>query len=279
MYATRPMHPTDAAGCEDGVARLAARLAGARRVVAFTGAGVSTESGIPDFRSRDGVWARFDPREFTYQNFIGSVEGRRRYWALGRETYPLIRAAAPNAAHSALAALHRLGRLDCCITQNIDGLHQRAGLPAEAVIELHGNATRARCLECGAGYTRDALHVRLEAGVAVPDCERCGGVVKPHTILFGEAMPQAAVEEARRRAGAADLLLVLGSSLAVFPAAYVPRHARRAGAALAIVNLEPTPLDREADLVLRAPAGVVMAAVLEAVRARCAPDAVTPTGG
>ena len=147
------------------------------------------------------------------------------------------------------------------------------------MIELHGNATRARCLECGAAYTRDALHVRLEAGVAVPDCERCGGVVKPHTILFGEAMPQAAVEEARRRAGAADLLLVLGSSLAVFPAAYVPRHARRAGAALAIVNLEPTPLDREADLVLRAPAGVVMAAVLEAVRARCAPDAVTPTGG
>src|SRR5258705_1432333 len=142
------MDPLDAARSEDGVARLAARLAGARCAVAFTGAGVSTESGIPDFRSRDGVWARFDAREFTYQNFTGSVEGRRRYWALGRATYPLIRAAAPNAAHRALAELYRLGKLDCCITQNIDDLHQRAGLPPAAVIELHGNATRARYLEC-----------------------------------------------------------------------------------------------------------------------------------
>ena len=256
------------------VARLAALFAGARRAVAFTGAGVSTESGIPDFRSPDGVWARFDPREFTYANFTGSVEGRRRYWALGRVTYPLIRAAAPNAAHLALAELYRRGRLDCCITQNIDGLHQRAGLPDEAVVELHGNATRARCLECGTAYTRDALHARLEQGVEVPDCERCGGVVKPHTILFGEAMPVGAVEEARRRAEAADLLVVLGSSLVVYPAAYVPRHAKRAGATLVIVNLEPTPLDREADFVLRARAGVAMAAVLDLVR-----GAPVSTGG
>jgi len=261
------------------VGRLAALLAAARRTVAFTGAGVSTESGIPDFRSRDGVWARFDPREFTYRNFMDSEEGRRRYWALGRVTYPVIRAAAPNAAHQALAELHRLGRLDCCITQNIDGLHQRAGLPASAVIELHGNATRARCLACGAAYTRDALHARLEQGVAVPACEHCGGVVKPHTVLFGEAMPPAAIEEAKRRAEAADLMLVLGSSLVVVPAAYVPRYARRAGARLAIVNLEPTPLDREAELVLRAPAGAVMAAVLELVRAGAAATVPIPTGG
>ncbi|HEU5193767.1 MAG TPA: Sir2 family NAD-dependent protein deacetylase [Methylomirabilota bacterium] len=249
------------------VARLAALFAGAQRAVAFTGAGVSTESGIPDFRSPGGVWARFDPREFTYANFMGSVEGRRRYWALGRVTYPLIRAAAPNPAHLALAELHRRGRLDCCITQNIDALHQRAGLPEAAVVELHGNATRARCLECGAAYSRDALHAQLEQGVEVPDCERCGGVVKPHTVLFGEAMPAGAIEEARRRAEAADLLVVLGSSLVVYPAAYVPRYAKQAGAALVIVNLEPTPLDREADLVLRARAGVVMAAVLDLVSA------------
>ena len=248
--------------------RLAALVAGARRLVAFTGAGVSTESGIPDFRSPGGVWSRFDPREFTYRNFMDSPEGRRRYWALGRVTYPLIRAAAPNAAHRALAELHRLGRLDCCITQNVDGLHQRAGLPDTAVLELHGNATRARCLACAAPYTREALHARLEQGVEVPDCERCGGVVKPHTILFGEAMPADVVAEARRRAEAADLMLVLGSSLVVYPAAYLPRHARRAGAALVIVNLEPTPLDREADLVLRSPAGVVMAGVLAAHQRR-----------
>jgi len=258
------------------IARLAALFAGARCAVAFTGAGVSTESGIPDFRSPDGVWARFDPREFTYANFMGSREGRRRYWALGRVTYPLIRAAAPGAAHRALAELHRLGRLDCCITQNIDNLHQRAGLPDEAVLELHGNATRARCLDCGAAYTRDALHARLEQGVEVPECEDCGGVVKPHTVLFGEAMPAAAVEEARRRAERADLLVVLGSSLVVIPAAYIPRHAKRAGATLAIVNLEPTPLDREADLVLRAPAGAVLTAVLDIVRSA---GAAAPTGG
>jgi NAD-dependent deacetylase len=268
----------------DDVRRLAARFADARRAVAFTGAGVSTESGIPDFRSPGGLWDRFGrwpgglgprtasgfahPREFTYQSFVGSAEGRRRYWALGRVAYPVIRAAAPNAAHRALAELHRLGRLDCCITQNIDNLHQRAGLPPDAVIELHGNATRARCLDCGAAYTRDELHARLEEGVDVPDCGTCGGVVKPHTILFGEAMPKTEVEEARRRAGAADLFVVLGSSLVVYPAAYVPIHARRAGATLAIVNLEPTPLDGEADLVIRAPAGQVMAAVLDEVRAR-----------
>jgi NAD-dependent deacetylase len=262
-------------GDDASVVRLAALFAGARRAVAFTGAGVSTESGIPDFRSPGGVWARFDPREFTYVNFMGSVEGRRRYWALGRVTYPLIRAAAPNPAHLALAELHRRGRLDCCITQNIDALHQRAGLPEEAVVELHGNATRARCLECGAAYSRDALHARLEQGVEVPDCERCGGVVKPHTVLFGEAMPAGAIEEARRRAEAADLLVVLGSSLIVYPAAYVPRYAKQAGAALVVVNLEPTPLDREADLVLRARAGVVMAAVLDLVRA----GAPVSTGG
>jgi NAD-dependent deacetylase len=266
--ATGPAQADEASAGE--VRRLAALIAEARRAVAFTGAGVSTECGIPDFRTPGGVWSRFDPREFTYRNFVDSPEGRRRYWALGRATYPLIRAAAPGPVHRALAELYRLGRLDCCITQNIDDLHTRAGLPPEAVIELHGNATRARCLACGAAYTRDRLHARLEAGVDVPDCEACGGIVKPHTILFGEALPAGVLEAARRRAGAADLLVVLGSSLVVHPAAYVPAHARAAGARLAIVNLQPTPLDGQADLVLRAPAGPVMSAVVDEVRARIA---------
>jgi NAD-dependent deacetylase len=187
---------------------------------------------------------------------------------MGRVTYPVIRGAVPNAAHRALAELHRRGRLDCCITQNVDDLHQRAGLPAAAVIELHGNATRARCLGCGAAYTRDELHGYLERGVDVPECAGCGGVVKPHTILFGEPVPRAEMQEAERRACAADLFVVLGSSLGVYPAAYLPVHARRAGATLAIVNLEPTPLDGQAALVIRARAGVAMAAVLDEVRAR-----------
>jgi NAD-dependent protein deacetylase/lipoamidase len=258
-----------------GARRLARLFAGARCPVAFTGAGVSTESGIPDFRSPDGVWARFDPREFTYQNFVGSHEGRRRYWALGRVTYPIIRAAAPGPVHLALAELYRQGRLACCITQNIDGLHQRAGLPDDLVIELHGNASRARCLQCDYACSRDALHARLEEGIDVPDCPACGGIVKPHTILFGEALPRTAVQEAERRAAAADLCVVLGSSLVVYPAAYVPRQARRAGARLVIVNLEPTPLDREADLVIRARAGLVMSAVLDAL---ASPDPSPPGG-
>ena len=248
--------------------RLAELFRGARTPVVFTGAGVSTESGIPDFRSPGGIWDRFDPNEFTYANFIGSLEGRRKYWELGRVTYPVIRAARPNAAHVALAELHRRGRLDCGITQNIDNLHQAAGLPPEKVIELHGNATRARCLACGAAYTRDEVHVWLEAGDGVPACPACGGIVKPATVLFGEAMPAREMAEAERRARQADLFVVVGSSLVVYPAAYIPVHAKHAGATLVIVNLAPTPLDERADLVIRGQAGHVMGAVVAGME-RC----------
>jgi NAD-dependent deacetylase len=275
--------------------------------VIFTGAGVSTESGIPDFRhglasaverpaashchhglasaverpaashchhglasaverpaaSRchhpGGVWDRYDPGALTWQRFIGSVEGRRRYWDVGRRVYPVIRDAKPNAAHFAIATLWTLGRLDCCITQNVDNLHQRAGLPDDAVIEVHGNATRARCLACGAAFSRDEVHAWLDA---VPACPACGGIVKPHTILFGEAMPRAAWEEAERRARAADLFVVVGSSLVVYPAAYLPAHAKAAGARLAIVNLTRTPFDHMADVVVTAPAGEALPALI-----------------
>ncbi|MEK7714281.1 MAG: NAD-dependent deacylase [candidate division NC10 bacterium] len=248
------------------IAHLAELFARARRPVVFTGAGVSTESGIPDFRSPGGVWDRYDPSELTYQNFVGSLTGRRKYWEVGRATYPVIRAAKPNPAHLALAELHRMGRLDCCITQNVDNLHQAAGLPPEKVIELHGNATRARCLECGAAFTRDEVHEWLAVGDDVPVCPACGGIVKPATVLFGEAMPAREVEEAERRSRASDLFVVVGSSLVVYPAAYMPVHAKQAGATLVIVNLAPTPLDARADLVIHGKAGEIMAAVLEGVR-------------
>lgn len=246
---------------------LASLFDGARRAVVLTGAGVSTESGIPDFRTAGGVWDRYDRGDLTWQRFIGSDAGRRRYWAVGRTVYPLIRGAVPNRAHRALAELYRLGRLDCCITQNVDDLHQRAGLPAAAVIELHGNATRVRCLGCDAGWHRDEVHAWLEAGVEVPDCPACGGIVKPRTVLFGEAMPRAELAEAERRARAADLFVVVGTSLAVYPAAYLPAHAREAGATLVIVNLTPTAFDARAALVIRAGAGDVLAAVADHVRA------------
>ena len=248
---------------DPGLTRLAELFVSARRPVIFTGAGVSTESGIPDFRSPGGVWDRYDPGALTWHGFIGSVEGRRRYWEMGRAVYPVIRDAKPNAAHHAIAALWQSGRLDCCVTQNVDNLHQRAGLPEDAVIEVHGNATRARCLTCAAAFSRDEVHGWLEAGVEVPACPACGGVVKPHTILFGEALPAAAWAEAERRARAADLFVVVGSSLVVYPAAYLPAHARAAGATLAVVNLTPTSCDAAAEVVVRARAGEALPAVVE----------------
>jgi NAD-dependent deacetylase len=159
-----------------------------------------------------------------------------------------------------------MGRLDCCITQNVDDLHRRAGLPPEAVIELHGNATRVRCLDCGAQWHRDEVHAWLQTGVDVPTCPECGGIVKPRTVLFGEAMPRAELAEAERRARAADLFVVVGSSLAVYPAAYLPAHARDAGAALVIVNLAPTAFDAGAELVIRDAAATVLSGVAERLR-------------
>ncbi|MBI4607877.1 MAG: Sir2 family NAD-dependent protein deacetylase [Candidatus Rokubacteria bacterium] len=243
-------------------------VAGARRPVVFTGAGVSTESGIPDFRSPGGIWDRFDPDEFSYQNFVGSVEGRRKYWQLGRQIYTVVRNAQPNAAHYAIADLNRMGKLDCCITQNIDNLHQKAGLPPEKVIELHGNATRARCLGCDARYARDEIQGWLESGVEVPACPACGGIIKPNTILFGEAMPARETLEAEARAKRSDLFIVVGSSLVVYPAAMMPLYAKREGARLVIVNLSETPHDAYADVVIPGKAGPVMEQILERVKSR-----------
>lgn len=239
----------------------------AERLVVFTGAGVSTESGIPDFRSPNGVWARYDPDEFSYQNFIASAEARRKYWRVGREIYATMRYAKPNPAHLAIAELERLRLLDVVITQNVDNLHQKAGVSAERVIELHGNATRARCLSCGLTYSRDEIQDRLDAGDPHPSCGGpCGGIIKPMTVLFGEAMPARETGEAQRRAHHSDCFLVIGSSLVVYPAAMLPLHAKRNGAKLIIVNLEPTAHDPHADAVIHGKAGPVMGALLERVR-------------
>ena len=248
----------------------------ARRPVVFTGAGVSTESGIPDFRSPGGIWDRFNPDEFTYQNFVATEEGRRKYWQLGRQIYAVVRNAQPNPAHYAIAELARLGRLDCCITQNIDNLHQKAGLPPEKVIELHGNATRARCLSCERPYSRDQIQEWLESGVEIPTCPPCGGIIKPNTILFGEAMPARESLEAEVRAKNSDLFVVVGSSLVVYPAAMMPLHAKRAGAKLIIVNLAETPHDPYADVLIPGKAGPVMAEIVTMVRSRLSGSRSTP---
>ncbi len=256
---------------ESLIARVADLICASQRIVVFTGAGVSTESGIPDFRSPGGVWDRFDPNEFTYQNFVGSPEGRRKYWQLGRQVYAVVKEAQPNPAHHAIADLHRLGKLDACITQNIDNLHQRAGLPPEKVIELHGNATRVRCLTCARPYPREQIQEWLEAGLEVPTCDPpCGGIIKPHTIMFGEAMPVGETREAEARARAADCFIVVGSSLVVHPAAMMPVYAKQSGAALVIVNLSDTPQDAYADLVIRGKAGPVMDGIVSGVKRRLA---------
>jgi NAD-dependent deacetylase len=250
------------------IERAAELIAAGGPVVVFTGAGVSTESGIPDFRSPTGIWARYRPEDFSYQGFVGSEDGRRRYWAVGRELYARIQRARPNAAHEAIAALDRLGLLDCVITQNIDNLHQRSGIAAEKVIELHGNATRARCLGCGTGYSRDEIQDRLESGEDVPACGLCGGIIKPYTVLFGEPMPLREVEAAQVRARGAGCFVVAGSSLVVYPAAYIPVYAKEAGARLVIVNLTPTHLDHTADVCLPGRAGEVMSRLVARLQAR-----------
>jgi NAD-dependent deacetylase len=257
-----------AEGTDARLDRAAELVATSGRVVVFTGAGVSTESGIPDFRSPTGLWARYDPEDFSFPNFMRSEDARRRYWAVGRELYTAIRAAVPNPAHRAIVALERMGLLDCVITQNVDDLHQRAGSSPAKVIELHGNATRVRCLACDRRWPRDEIQARLVAGEPVPACVACGGIIKPMTVLFGEPMPAATVELAEERSRAAGCFLVAGSSLAVYPAAYMPTYAQEAGARLVVVNLTPTRLDHRADVILAGPAGSILAGLVARIEAR-----------
>lgn len=253
---TAPHQPLTPADADAGIAALAALLADAEALVAFTGAGISTESGIPDFRSPGGIWNRYQP--IDYQSFLASDDARREYWRRGRNTYAVIRAARPNAAHLALAELERRGTLDTLITQNIDGLHEAAGSSPARTIELHGTAHRVYCMTCGATESRDAIAARLDAGEALPACRVCGGVLRAATIAFGEPLPQEPLRRAVEAARRADLFLVIGSSLVVHPAAQLPQIAAQSGAYLAILNDSPTPLDPLAQLLIRGPAAEVM---------------------
>jgi NAD-dependent deacetylase len=237
--------------------------AAARRIVAFTGAGISTESGIPDYRGPGGLWSTGKPP--TLADFLESEETRRDYWRRRRETYPELMSRQPNAGHLALAALERAGRLSGVITQNIDGLHQRAGVDAGRVVELHGTAHQVRCVSCE--HREPALNVqqRQDAGDELPVCPVCNGAMRSATVLFGEAMPSGPLRQAVELASSCDLMLVIGSSLVVQPAAKLPLLARQAGANLGFVNREETPLDHHADVVVLADAGPVLSAVADAV--------------
>jgi len=226
----------------------------ARRVVVFTGAGISTESGIPDFRSPGGIWTRFKP--IDYQDFVSSVEARRETWRRKIETDKSMTVAEPNRGHLAVAALVRRGVVSHVITQNIDGLHQRSGIPAEQVIELHGNATYAKCLECGQRHEIAPIKAAFASDETLPICDACeSDLVKTATISFGQAMPEAEMRRAEAATLECDLFIAVGSSLVVYPAAGFPVVAKRNGAKLAIVNREATDLDDMADLVVNAEIG------------------------
>jgi NAD-dependent deacetylase len=233
----------------------------AERVVVFTGAGISTESGIPDFRSPGGIWTKQTPIDFS--DFVRSDDARRETWRRRFAMEPILRQAAPNRGHRAVAELVRIGKAAAVITQNIDGLHQDSGIPDEKVIELHGNTTYAHCLDCATRYEIEALRVDFESDRIVPHCA-CGGWVKTATISFGQSMPISEMRRAERETLLADLFIVIGSSLVVYPAAGFPELAKRNGSALVILNLQETGLDEAADLVLNRPIGDTLG--IESVR-------------
>jgi NAD-dependent deacetylase len=237
--------------------RAGAWLEEAGSAVAFTGAGISTESGIPDFRSPGGVWSKY--RQVMYQEFLASDEARREYWRQKCEAHRDFASARPNAGHHALARWESLGRLWGVITQNIDGLHQDAG--SRNVLELHGTNRAIVCLDCRRRFDPEALVQAFLETEVVPDCPHCGGPLKHATVSFGQALPADVLEEAVERSQQCDLFLAIGSSLVVEPAASLPRLAKRAGARLVIVNRDPTGLDELADLVLRDPIGTTLSGI------------------
>ncbi len=242
---------------------LATLLTGSARVVALTGAGISTESGIPDYRGPNGVWAqRRIPR---IEDVRTDPAAQAAYWRERRERFPEMLARQPNAGHLALARLEQRGKLRAVITQNIDGLHQKAGNDPATVYELHGSTLRVRCLNCGRIYESTDMQRILEADEEVPVCPVCGGPLRSATILFGEPLPRNVLTAAATAARQSDLMLVVGSSLVVNPAAQLPRLTRDAGGAVAIINRTPTPLDRDADLVLRTGAGATLDALTRRV--------------
>jgi NAD-dependent deacetylase len=235
----------------------------AGNVVALTGAGISTGSGIPDYRGPNGLWTK-DPsaaRMSTYADYVSDPEVRRRAWQ-SRGRHPAFDAQ-PNAGHRALVDLERRGLLDLIVTQNIDGLHQKAGSTPERVIEVHGTIHEAECVECGARSPMSEELVRVAAGDPDPACRRCGGIVKSATISFGQPLDRAVFDRARQAAGSCDLLLAVGSSLSVQPAAGLCGVATGSGARLVVVNAQPTPYDELADAVIRNPIESVLPALVE----------------
>jgi NAD-dependent deacetylase len=238
------------------VERLGKMISEASRIVPFTGAGISTESGIPDFRSPGGLWARNRP--IPFDEFLASQEARDEAWRRRFAMEPAFSAARPSRGHRALAGLYKAGKIPAIVTQNIDNLHQMSGVAHHDVVELHGNTTYARCISCDRIYDLIWAKARFNATDHAPDCSECGEPVKTATISFGQAMPEEAMRRAAQLAERSDLFLAIGSSLVVWPAAGLPMLAKNSGARLVIINNEPTEQDGIADLVIRSDIGEIL---------------------
>jgi NAD-dependent deacetylase len=244
-----------------GIEALHNLVAAARTIVPFTGAGISTECGIPDFRSPGGIWTRMQP--IPFDEFLASQEMRDEAWRRRFAMDEHFGGAKPGRGHRALASLYHAGKSPGVITQNIDNLHQASGISAQDVIELHGNSTYAACLDCAERYELSWVREQFAAhGGRAPDCPGCGGHIKTATVSFGQAMPEAAMRQAESLTLRCDLFLAVGSSLVVWPAAGFPLMAKRNGARLAIINREPTEFDDIADLVVREDIGTVLAPLI-----------------
>jgi len=226
-----------------------------RRLVVFTGAGVSTESGIPDFRSPGGIWSKYDPDDFTIQKISSDRAARRSIWQMGDSAF---KDAQPNPAHHAIAELEKIGKLDCLITQNVDNLHQMAGTSGGKIFELHGNMREAVCLSCRRRFSMDEIRQRVRSGDEVPECSFCRGILKPAGVFFGEPLPQRELKEATECSRKSDVFMVVGSTLMVYPAALMPQYALQSGAKLIIINLSETPLDHRASILLKGKAGEIL---------------------
>ena len=236
-----------------------------RSIVPFTGAGISTECGIPDFRSPGGIWTKMRPIDFS--DFVASQEARDESWRRRFAMQEQFGAATPGRGHQALACLYHTGKSPGVVTQNIDNLHQASGIAAEHVIELHGNTTYASCLDCATRYELPCVKEKFDANGRAPDCAQCGGYIKTATVSFGQAMPEGPMRLAEQMTLGADLFLAIGSSLVVWPAAGFPLMAKRNGARLVIINRDPTELDDAADLVVRHDIGSVLAPFIVPIRA------------
>lgn len=240
-------------------------LAESRSAVAMTGAGLSTESGIPDFRSPGGIWTHMDQKDFTYRYYVNDIESRIRYWKTTPQMYKRYKEALPHAGQQAFVELHRGGVIRQIITQNTDGMHQKAGYPKCDLIEIHGNSHWVKCLDCINRESRDSVNERVARGELPPYCQNCGGIQKTDVVFFGEGIPPNLMKPATQWANNADVFLVVGTSLVVQPVASLPSRAKSRGSRLIIINQEETPLDAQADVILKGRAGEILPQLAKAV--------------